>query len=167
MVISIRNRLARLGRWPRRIAALLCLALAAVSAFAPPTARAPDATARTAHDPVTHQPSGQQAVALEPGQVAVAVRLADGGAGAQFMRPGDRIDLIAGAPTDTPSPGNGRTPVPIVDVGVLAVRSPPPISAEAGAAAATEVVVALSRRQITQLAGFSDRTVFAALDKYP
>jgi Flp pilus assembly protein CpaB len=157
---SLRARLIVLSQWPRRIAALGCLLLAAISAFAP--------TARPGGPP----PSTTAPVAptLAPGQVAVAVRLADGGAGLRFIRAGDRIDLLAAsAPTalaGTAPMGKGAS-ASIDSVSVLAVRAPPDASPTAEPAGGTEVVVAVDRAQALRLADFMTAPIFAALDKYP
>jgi pimeloyl-ACP methyl ester carboxylesterase len=71
---------ARIGRWPRRLAALACLVLAAGSALTPP---ATDTAAR----------ADRSATRLRPGEVAVPVPV--GAAGAALARTGERIGLVA------------------------------------------------------------------------
>lgn len=71
---------ARLGRWPRRLAALICLLLAAGSALTPAS---------------TGTASGSSApgVRLRPGEVAVPVPVS--AAGATLARVGARVGLVA------------------------------------------------------------------------
>lgn len=69
---------ARLGRWPRRLAALVCLLLAAGSALTPGTG----SSARSTTGP-----------RLRPGEVAVPVPVSP--AGAQLARVGERVGLVA------------------------------------------------------------------------
>jgi hypothetical protein len=71
----------RLGRWPRRLAALVCLLLAAGSALDP----APTHTARGSPSAV--------AARLRPGEVAVPVPVS--AAGAALARVGERVGLVA------------------------------------------------------------------------
>jgi hypothetical protein len=70
---------ARIGRWPRRLAALGCLLLAAGSALAPT-------------DTVRGSPS-RTAARLGPGEVAVPVPVS--AAGAALARVGERVGLVA------------------------------------------------------------------------
>src|ERR1700733_4317065 len=77
--------LLRIGRWPRRIAALICLVLAGASAVVP--------------HPAAHSSS---AVRLRPGEVAVPVQLARL---APAVRPADEGGGLA-PPADGDTAGN-------------------------------------------------------------
>lgn len=70
---------ARIGPWPRRLAAVLCLLLAAGSALAPPPAHR------------VHPAVG--ASRLRPGQVALPVPVP--AAGVELVRPGVLIGLLS------------------------------------------------------------------------
>lgn len=108
MPLPLRAVLTRLGGWPRRVAALLCLLLAGGTALARPAA--PSASPRTEHGLTSR---------LRHGQVAVPVVL-DAAAATGFLRPGDRIGLLA-APADG-FPGTGSSAGLIADrLRVLAI----------------------------------------------
>ena len=116
--------LARLGRWPRRLAALLCLLLAAGSAF--DTAAQPTASRRPPASP------------LRAGQLAVPVPVTDAGA----VRPGGRVALLA-----TPADGvTGADTAAVAGAGPPAaqfgVGQPDPGQADGGQSASGGTVVA-------------------------
>lgn len=97
---SLTLRLAALGGWPRRLAALACLLLAAATALRPQPAN-PGAA------PTAQRPTD----GLGAGEVAVPVPLADATA-CTLLRPGDRVDLYPAneqfASRETPQPaGSG------------------------------------------------------------
>ena len=71
---------ARIGPWPRRLAALVCLLLAAGSALSPP----PDSV----RHPVVDSPAR-----LRAGEVALPVPVA--ASGVALVRPGARIGLLS------------------------------------------------------------------------
>ncbi|MGI8761181.1 MAG: RcpC/CpaB family pilus assembly protein [Jatrophihabitantaceae bacterium] len=147
-----RGRLAVLGRWPRRIAAAACLLLAAASALS--AQRAPVGTAA----PVV---PGTPVERLAPGQVAMPVRLAGG---ASFVKPGDRVDLLAAAG----DPGLDAAPATLRIAAegllVLAVTEAKP---DTGSADGVEVLVATERTVAARIAALGTRQIFAALDKSP
>lgn len=78
---SLTLRLAALGGWPRRLAALACLLLAAATALQPGPAKSGASHA-----------APRIADGLAADEVAVPVPLADAGA-CTLLRAGDRIDL--------------------------------------------------------------------------
>ena len=147
-------QLARLGRWPRRLAALLCLALAALSALSAQHQSGADAErARPARSGV--------AAGLAPGQVAVPVSVGDGSVSA-YIHGGDRVDLYAATGADT-----GR-PQPAALVAsrllVITVLAAPSGTQQAGG---TRLLVAADRITAGRIAGSSGREVLAVVDKYP
>jgi Flp pilus assembly protein CpaB len=138
----LRRAAARLSRWPRRLAAVLCLLLAAGSALAPtpaPRAAAPG-----------------PAAALRPGQVAVPVAVA--AAQADFITRGDRVGVLAAF--DPP-----RHAVLIADhLRVLSVRA---ADAALSSDATAVVVLATDRAAAVALAQLSDARPTLILDGVP
>lgn len=154
MTPTLHARLARLGRWPRRVAALGCLALAAVSALSAP------------HRTPADTPKGGPAPAgiaarLAPGQVAVPVTLSDDSASA-YLRSGDRIDLYA---TSNPDSGGPKPAVPVAArLPVISVLTP---SADRQASGGTRVIVAADAATAARVAGAAGQPILAVIDKYP
>ena len=90
MSASLQRLLVRIGRWPRRIAALICLLLAAGSALVPHAARREPPTGR----------------ALRRGQVAVPVTVSSAGdvaAGDQVGRACRARPTLAATPRWSPT----------------------------------------------------------------
>jgi hypothetical protein len=152
------TRLARLGRWPRRVAALGCLLLAFASAVT--SRHSPRASA------TGEQGSANPLVSrLRSGQVAASLTLADPGASG-FLRSGDRVDLYAtpGASGDPPAcAAAGRTPLGS-GLRVLAVSGS---SGGLGGEGTSRLIVAVSRNAAAQLAALRTCGMFAVLDKDP
>jgi len=149
------TRLAWLGRWPRRVAALGCLLLAFASAVS--TRHGPRADASGPANPLLAR--------LRAGQVAASVRLSDAGA-AGFLRTGDRVDLYAtpGSSGDPPAcAAAGRTPLGS-GVRVLAVDGP---SGGLGGDGTSRLVVAVARDRAAEIATLQTCGMFAVLDKDP
>jgi hypothetical protein len=148
------DRLARLGRWPRRVTALLCLALAAVSAL---SAQRP-----TPADATNSRPSRVGIAArLAPGQLAVPVTLSDGSASA-YVHNGDRIDLYASA---DPASGVSQPAVLVATrLLVISVLTPPADSQGTGG---TRVIVSAERRVAARIAGTNGQQILAVVDEYP
>jgi hypothetical protein len=145
--------LYRLGRWPRRVAALCCLMLAAGSAV---TGHGPPAGA----DNGGH--SGNPILSRLPrGKVAAPVSVSSA---AGYLRAGDRIDLYATADGSTTCAGlAGASPVgttlPVLTVG-----------GDSHAIAGDEhlnLVVAVDHAIAARLARLHGCGMFAVLDKYP
>ncbi|HEU5007649.1 MAG TPA: RcpC/CpaB family pilus assembly protein [Jatrophihabitantaceae bacterium] len=148
-------RLAWLGRWPRRAAALGCLLLAFASAVS--SRHGPRAGASGPANPLLAR--------LRDGQVAASVALSDAGA-AGFLRAGDRVDLYAtpGSSGDPPTcAAVGRTPLGS-GLRVLAVDGP---SGGLGGDGTSRLVVAMARGAAVQLATLQSCGMFAVLDKDP
>jgi hypothetical protein len=147
------DRLTRLGRWPRRVAALLCLALAAASALS------------GRHGPVhpSHSPARHPGIAAElaPGRLAVPVVLSDDAA-SSYIRSGDRIDLYASADDGA---GVSR-PATLVAAGlpVISVLTPKYDSPGAGG---TRVIVSAEPLIAARIAGTNSQSILAVVDKYP
>jgi hypothetical protein len=152
------TRLARLGRWPRRVAALGCLLLAFASVVT--SRHGPRASASG------EQGSTNPLVArLRDGQVAASVALTDAGASG-FLRTGDRVDLYAtpGSSGDPPTcAAAGRTPLGS-GLRVLAVDGP---SGGLGSDGTSRLVVAMARGTAAELAALQTCGMFAVLDKDP
>jgi hypothetical protein len=149
---SLRRIAARLGRWPRRIACLVCLLLAAasaVSSHSAPTAAADDAR--------------NSGAGLRAGQVAVPVAVDVRGT-ATSVRPGDRVGFVAGASVD----GFAARPDDAVLVAdhlrVLALEN---ADSGLGSDATVTVVVATSRVNAVRIAGFNGRTMLLIADEFP
>jgi Flp pilus assembly protein CpaB len=140
--------LPRLSGWPRRLAVLTCLLLAATSFVHQHTAAGdrPDALTR----------------ALGPDQVAVAVQV--GGEVRAFVHTGDRVDLVAAA-SQSPDSGDAA-PAPTAaqtlarGVRVLALLPP---SQGLGVEATAGLVVAADRSTATALAAARGRQITALL----
>ena len=148
-------RLVRLGRWPRRVAALLCLLLAAASAL---SAQHP----RTAAAPADgHRPAGLSA-RLRQGQLAVPVTLSDSAA-SDYVHVGARIDLFAARDTGDPAAPQEAA---LVGSGlqVIDVSAPTRGAQETGG---TRVIVAADRATAARLAALAQNGVLAVLTKYP
>jgi hypothetical protein len=137
--------LVRLGRWPRRIAAVTCLLLAAGSALVP---HAPAATS------ARHQ--------LGPGEVAVPVTVAVVTAAA----PGSRIGLLAAPAGSSGLPGERAGPATLVAdrLRLLAItHSDGGLTGTSG----TVVTVAASRTIAIELARYADRALVMIADNLP
>lgn len=131
-------RLSRLNGRPRKLAALTCLVLAGISAVSG------GGHARASN---SRQP--------QPGHVAVALTLADGGAGRGFLRPGERIDLIS----DTAD-------ISLRDVAVLSVSRESTAAglmhSTSGESDGTNLVVGVDPKDIATLTALTTRRTFAA-----
>lgn len=138
MIGSAQRLFARVGRWPRRVAALLCLLLAAGSALAP------HAPARSNRRP-----------SLRPGEVAVPVAVQT----STDVAAGDRIGVLAG-PSDL---GDGAALV-ADQLRVLSVRAG--LGGLTGDAT-TVVTVATTRVAAVQLARYANRTLLLITDPLP
>jgi hypothetical protein len=139
---SAQRLLARIGRWPRRIAALLCLLLAAGSALVP-------------HAPAASGSHGLGA-RLRTGEVAVPVQIASGVAS---VRPDDRVGVLA-PPADSDTAGDA---VLVADhLRVVSMTKASGLS-EAG----TVVVVATDRARALQLARYVSRPLLMIVDDLP
>jgi hypothetical protein len=145
-------RLARLGRWPRRIAAVACLLYAALSAL---SARHPGTAAASANP---HHTAPRPA----KGQLAVPVLLADPHA-ADYVAAGDRIDLFA-TPEDPVAASPGKASA--VGTRLLVVAVAPPHQGLAGSEQ-TRVIVAADRDTAARLAGLVTCRVLAVREEYP
>jgi hypothetical protein len=142
MSASAQRLLARIGRWPRRIAALVCLLLAAGSALVPPA-------------PATSAPNGLGAH-LRAGEVAVPVQVASGAAS---VRPADRVGMLA-PPVDDEVGGQA-----VLVADHLRVVS---VSSGSGLAdAPTIVTVATDRPRALQLARYASRSLLMIVDEVP
>jgi hypothetical protein len=141
--------LLRLSRWPRRIAALVCLLLAAASTLAP----ADGSPTRQ------HPPAGNPvAAALRDGQVAVPVTVTSSRAAA-IVHPGDHVGVLAG-PDETDRAG----PDLVADgLRVLAASQ----GGEAMSTDAPVIVVAADRTQAVRLAAVASRPLLVVVDKSP
>lgn len=155
--------LLRLSRWPRRIAALVCLLLAAATALAPAndSAAAPKRTG----NPIAN--------ALRAGQVAVPLTVTSARAAA-FVRAGDRVGVFT-APSDTtfgaaaagetaPSETDRASPVLVADgLRVLAAAA-----ADATMSAdAPVIVVAADKPTAARLAAVANGPLLVVVDKSP
>lgn len=144
MFVSLRRSLIRLSRWPRRLAALACLLLAAASAVAP-------ASGRPAHaEPVT---VGRQ---LQPGEVAVTVAVTSA---PPTLGRGDRVGLVAG-PDDSGAPARPRL---LADrLRVLAVTD-----AAADTSDPPTVLLAADRDTAVRIAANTGRQTVVVVDRSP
>ena len=138
----LRHLSARIGLWPRRIAALLCLLLAAGSALAPPS------------QPPAARPSGLGA-RLRADEIAVPVPVSV--ASAALVRPGDRVGVVA---ADT----SNRSMLVADHLRVLEVRSDP--SGLSGSADSV-VVTAATRSDALALARFATERLVLIVDELP
>ena len=133
----------RLGRWPRRVAALICLLLAAASALTPPAR-----TARAAPDGL--------AARLRTGEVAVPLPVGSSEAG--MVGRGDRVGVLT-------SPDPPQHAVLVADhLRVLSVRAP---DASLSGDATAVVVLATDRTAALSLARFSGSRLVLILDDLP
>lgn len=132
----------RIGRWPRRVAALVCLLLAAGSTLVPPAARPVAATSVPAR--------------LHDDEVAVALPV---GAGADLARPGDRVGVLAAAQ-------QAGAPAALVADRLRVLR----VSAaddSLGSPATSTVVVAVARSDAVRLVRFSADRLVLMVDAMP
>jgi hypothetical protein len=149
--------LARLSRWPRRIAALICLL------FAAGTALAPSGPARTA----AHRAAGH-AAGLRPDEVAVPVPVSQPGL-ERLVRPGERVGVLA-AP---PAAGFGAAPARDSPGAVLVADHLRVLSLAAGdgaglgADSAPTVVVAATRTEAIRLAAYAGSPMMLFVDGVP
>jgi Flp pilus assembly protein CpaB len=145
MSASTQRLLARIGRWPRRIAALLCLLLAAGSALVP---HAPATASSRAHG---------LGAELRRGEVAVPVPIASG---VGSVRPDDQVGVVA-------PPADGDTVSEAVLVAdhlrVITVTQP----AELAGDTAAVVTVATDRAGALQLARYAARPLLMIVDQLP
>jgi hypothetical protein len=145
MPSALRRWTLVLGRWPRRLAAVACLLLAAGSALS----HRPATAAGSAHPAATNA----IADALPTGEVAVPVTLARTGAG--FVHRDDHIGLYA-----SPAAGDaGDTQLVADGLRVLSV------STDTGTDGASIVIVAADRGTALRIAAVSQSTLLAVLDK--
>jgi hypothetical protein len=130
---------ATFGRWPRRLAAVVCLLLSAGAALSAQHSAHPD------RSPATPVPP--------PHTVAVPVTIAPGGA--DFVAPGDRIGLIPaadGSGTQLGSPG-------VVADRLRVLHSP--ARRDDGTAV---LLLAVPRAQVARLARHLDQPLVALID---
>lgn len=145
-MVSVRARSqrisARIGRWPRRIAALACLLLAAGSTLAPPPGRPASATSVPPR--------------LHGGEVAVALPV---DVGADLARPGDRVGVLAAAQ-------QAGAPAALVADGLRVLRVS---TAEdsLGSSGGSTVVVAVARSDAVRLVRFSAERLVLMVDAMP
>jgi hypothetical protein len=140
--------LLRLSRWPRRIAAVVCLLLAAASTLTP----ADGSATRSDHQ------DNPVASALHAGQVAVPLPVGSARAAA-FVRTGDHVGVFR-----TPDDSGSGTPELIADgLRVLAASA----SADTLATDEPVIVVAADPAQAARLAAVAGRSVLVVLDKNP
>lgn len=143
-----RTLLRWLGHWPRRVAALGCLLLAAASALTDGSAASSAAKSR----------SGPR---LATGQVAVPVPVTV----AADAVPGDHVGVLAG-PSDDSTTGDlsppGRATLVADGLRVLTVRDP---GSGLTGSDVTIVVVAASRAQAVRLARYSGRAMELITDR--
>lgn len=145
MLATATRLLARIGRWPRRIAALACLLLAAASALtshhsAPPS-RAP-------------QPAAHPRPVLRAGEVAVPVGVS-GALGP--VRPGGHVGVLA-----TPPETSAERAILVADQ--LRVIS---VIRQGGTGTDPVVVVAADRDKALLLARFSTASLVLIIDELP
>ena len=135
---------ARIGRWPRRVAALACLLLAAASALAPTPA------------PATGHRSG---LGLATGEVAVPLTVVTP---ASLIAAGDRVGVIV---ADDPLAGGAAPAGLIADrLRVLEVHTDDQaLSSGPG----TVVVVAARRTEAVVIARFSTERLVLIVDELP
>ena len=141
----MRNLLTVLRGWPRRVAAVLCLLLAAASALGSGQASGESPT-RTA--PLTAR--------LLPDQVLVPVTLAGR---VDFLHAGDHVDLLAAAPDAAAAASLG--------IRLLVVRVSQPPSDAFATDGGTRLLVAAGRAVAAKIAAVPLGQVVAVLDKYP
>lgn len=143
MFVSLRATLARWSRWPRRLAALGCLALAAASALGPPS------RAATHRAPTT-------ADLLRAGEVAISVSVTST---PSALQRGDHIGLLTGADD------SGRAPP---SAAVIADRLRVLAAPRAGDGAdTTSILVAADRATAVRIAANTPGPMLVVLDKSP
>jgi hypothetical protein len=159
MFATFRSRFSGLGRLPRLVAVGVLLMLAALSALG----SGPQATP----SPSSSSPSVLQP---KPGQVAVEVTLADGGAWRRFLHPGDTVQLLRAGPFGEP-PAFDPTVTRIPDVTVLSVvpeNAPAPSGISAGLGSTqtdgTRLVVSVAAADVPKLAATAAVANYAVLD---
>lgn len=140
--IRLRHLSARIGLWPRRIAALICLLLAAGSALVPP------------RPPTVGPPSGL-AARLRGDEIAVPVPV--GATSAALVRPGDRVGVVAADDAN-------RSTLVADHLRVLAVRTD---SSGLSGTADAVVVTAASRSEALALARYSTERLVLIVDELP
>lgn len=134
MSSSAHRLLTRLGRWPRRLAALACLLLAAGSAVVPDAGRS----------------SGRGASTLRSGEVAVPVPVQTVGE----VKPGRRVGVLV--------PSEQATgPAALVADGLRVVSVQ---AGDSGIEAGAVVVVATDRAHAVQLARYATRPLLMIVD---
>lgn len=149
---SLRRIGARLGRWPRRIACLACLLLAAGSALSPSAATSSAAAGRS---------GGVDA--LRAGEVAVPIAVSAGGT-ATVVRPGDRVGVLAGSSADGFTARRGSAVLVADQLRVLTVEK---AEGGIGGDAMVSVVVATSRSGAVRIARFTGRPLLLIADQFP
>jgi hypothetical protein len=133
----VHRLLIRVGRWPRRLAALACLLLAAGSALVPDAGRA----------------AARGSIGLRAGEVAVPVPVQNAGE----VKPGRRVGVLA--PPEQPA----QRAVLVADrLRVVSVRP-----AGSGVDADAVVVVATDRAAALQLARYATRPLLMIVDDPP
>lgn len=148
MFTALRRLSARIGVWPRRIACVACLVLAAASALSGghPAARA-------------SSPPAGPATRLRPGEVAVPVGLPDGAA-TGYLHPGDRVSLVAHRFDPVTGQPAGRATLVAAGVRVLAITRTTGMSTADGAA----LLVAARRDQALRVAAADTSEITAIVD---
>jgi hypothetical protein len=144
--------LIRLSRWPRRIAALVCLLLAAASTLTPASGTT-SARAKHAGNPIV--------AGLAAGQIAVPVTVSSGRAAA-FVHVGDHVGVLASADETT----RARPDLVADGLRVLAVSGASEASSSMSSDAPV-IVVAAGRADAVQLAGVAGRSVLVVVDRSP
>jgi hypothetical protein len=139
VLATLLSRLRRFEGRPRKIAALGCLVMAAISALH--------------HSPPSHSASIEPAT----GEVAMSLVLADGGAAQHFLRAGDRVDLLS----DTEN--LGLRDVLVLDV--IESTDAHSLLSSAGSAnsqgGGSRVVVAVRTAEITKATALASHLVYA------
>lgn len=143
MFASLRHPLARLLRWPRRIAAIACLVFAAAATLTPAAGNSAQRARTTAE-------------LLHRGEVALSVEVAST---PLDLRRGDRIGLLAG-PDDS---GAGAPAAMLADR--LRLLAAPTMSASGSDPPI--VLVAAGRDAALRIAANSGRSVLVVVDKSP
>lgn len=144
MFTSHHRTLARLSRWPRRIAALGCLLLAGASAVVPAGGRA------------TPRRIASLGAQLNRDEVAMSVAVASA---PSYLHRGDRIGLLAG-PDESGS--NLRSGILADRLRVLAV---PPV--DSSGTDPPTVLVAANRAAAIRIAATTGRPALVVVDRSP
>ena len=144
------DRLAVLSGWPRRLAAIACLLVAAASALG-----SVNGSAAPSDVPAPQSPAAR----LPPGEVLVPVELSGR---ADFLHPGDHVDLLVSA-------GDGSSEVAAsVGTRLLVVQvSHPPSQAFAAPDTGSRLLVAASRPVAAKIVAAASGRVIAVLDADP